>query len=114
MSQTVSITVCPTCTKARELIEQSKPNKQFDPAAFLDSLHLLFEGALHHLLSDIDYEASPHSNSAIASRLMAVGVDRMTRLMALAQPSKPRKARAKTQASRRRDTPTSRKNADGA
>ena len=104
MSQTVSITVCPTCAKARELIEQSKPNKPIDPAAFLDSLHLLFEGALHHLLSEIDYEAHPHSNSAIAARLMAVGVDRMTRLMPLTKPSRPRKARARTPTAPRRSS----------
>jgi len=102
MSQTVSITVCPTCNKALELIEQSKPNCDIDPAAFLDSLHLLFEGALHHLLSEIDYEAHPHSNSAIAARLMAVGVERMTRLMPLAKPSRPRKPRVKTEAAGRR------------
>jgi hypothetical protein len=114
MSQIVSITVCPACNKARELIEQSKPDAQFDPAAFLDSLHLLFEGALHHVLSDIDYEAYPHSNSAIAARLMAAGADRMKRLMALTLPSQPRKERAKTKAAGRRDTPASRKKSEGA
>jgi hypothetical protein len=90
--------VCPTCLKAHELIEQSKPNKPVDPVAFLDSLHLLFEGALHHLLADIDYEANLTSNAAIAARLMAVGAERMLQLKPLAKPRAPRKARKDTKA----------------
>jgi len=109
MSQTVSITVCPTCNKALELIEQSKPNCEIDPAAFLDSLHLLFEGALHHLLSEIDYEAHPHSNSAIAARLMAVGVERMTRLMPLTEPRATRGRRTKASAGALREAKSGRK-----
>jgi hypothetical protein len=107
MSQTVRITVCPTCNKARELIEQSKPNSQFDPSAFLDSLHLLFEGALHHLLADIDYAAHPHSNAAIAARLMGAGADRMKRLMALTLPGAQAKSRSSAKATGR-TTPASR------
>ena len=96
MNQTVSITVCPTCNKARELIDQSKPNREIDPVGFLDSLHLLFEGALHHLLADIDYDANLTSNAAIAARLMDEGAERMTRLTPLATPRAPRKSRKGT------------------
>lgn len=69
--------------QAEALIERmALPESKDAPelTELLAALPHVLESALGYLLSEFDYDANPHSNTAIGMRLLATAADRFRRL----------------------------------
>jgi len=70
--------LCPSCSKAKELVHSVRESatQNVAPGEIIQTMPLVLESALSYFLSDFDYDTRQESNTAIGVRLIAIAAER--------------------------------------